>query len=59
MTTGRRLRPYESKLDIDEAIAEVLPQEKDSMIQSLRQDGHKVGMIGDGINDALPSPGLM
>lgn len=40
------------QLDIDEAIAEVLPQEKDSTIQGLQKDGHKVGMIGDGINDA-------
>ena len=55
MLTGDNRKTAEAirkQLDIDEAIAEVLPQEKDSMIQSLRQDGHKVGMIGDGINDA-------
>ncbi len=33
-------------------IAEVLPQEKDKVIQKLQQAGQKVAMIGDGVNDA-------
>ena len=33
-------------------IAEVLPGEKDKVIQNLQAQGHKVAMIGDGINDA-------
>jgi len=33
-------------------IAEVLPEEKDKVIQKLQQQGQKVAMIGDGINDA-------
>ena len=33
-------------------IAEVLPKEKDKVIQKLQQQGQKVAMIGDGINDA-------
>ena len=37
---------------IKEAIAEVLPTEKDACIKSLQEGGHKVAMIGDGINDA-------
>jgi Cu+-exporting ATPase len=41
-----------SRLGIDEAIAEVLPRDKDKKIQELQQEGQKVGMIGDGINDA-------
>lgn len=36
----------------DEVIADVLPQDKDRVIKELMDDGHKVAMIGDGINDA-------
>ncbi len=35
-----------------EVIAEVLPEQKDQVIRQLQQDGHKVAMVGDGINDA-------
>jgi Cu+-exporting ATPase len=37
---------------IDEVIAHVLPQDKAQAIQALQQQGEKVGMVGDGINDA-------
>lgn len=37
---------------IDEVIAEVLPQEKADRIKELQQQGRKVAMAGDGINDA-------
>ncbi len=40
------------QLAIDEVIAEVLPQEKDEVIRKIQSSGKKVGMIGDGINDA-------
>lgn len=39
-------------LGIDEHFAEVLPDQKASKIQSLREEGYKVAMVGDGINDA-------
>ncbi len=39
-------------LEIDEVQAEILPEEKAGRIQSLRQRGRNVMMIGDGINDA-------
>ncbi len=39
-------------LGIDDFQAEVRPEEKHARIQSLKQDGAKVAMAGDGINDA-------
>ena len=41
-----------SEVNIDEIIAEVLPEEKSSKIKELQKSGKKMGMVGDGINDA-------
>jgi Cu+-exporting ATPase len=40
------------KLDIDEVIAEVLPDQKAVMVKRLQGEGRIVAMAGDGINDA-------
>lgn len=40
------------RLDIEEAISEVMPTQKESRIRELQEKGHKVAMVGDGINDA-------
>lgn len=55
MLTGDNKRTAEAvrkRLDIQEAVAEVLPQDKEKKIRELKAKGHKVAMIGDGINDA-------
>lgn len=39
-------------LGIDDVQAEVLPADKAKRIAQLRAEGHRVGMVGDGINDA-------
>lgn len=40
------------ELEIDRVVAEVLPHEKANKIKELQNEGKKVAMVGDGINDA-------
>lgn len=41
-----------NELGLEEAISDVLPTEKEEHIRKLIESGHKVAMVGDGINDA-------
>ena len=55
MLTGDNQRTAEAiqkRMDIPQVIAGVLPEGKEKVIASLQAEGHRVAMIGDGINDA-------
>jgi len=55
MLTGDNLttaRAVGKALDIDEIEAGILPERKSEVVQRLRNEGRRVAMVGDGVNDA-------
>jgi Cu+-exporting ATPase len=55
MVTGDNRKTAQAvaqQLDIDDVVSEVLPSGKRDEIRKLMEEGRKVAMVGDGINDA-------
>ncbi len=55
LLSGDRKRAVEhvgAQLGVDDVIAEVMPEDKLEVVTTLQSQGHRVAMVGDGINDA-------
>ncbi|MGH9025978.1 MAG: heavy metal translocating P-type ATPase [Acidimicrobiia bacterium] len=55
MVTGDRRAPAEqvaAEVGIDRVVSETLPGDKIGIVRSLQEEGHRVAVVGDGVNDA-------
>ena len=55
MLTGDNARTAKAigdKVGVDSVVAEVLPEDKEKEVRRIQEEGAKVAMVGDGINDA-------
>ncbi|WP_326727856.1 heavy metal translocating P-type ATPase [Streptomyces phaeochromogenes] len=60
LATGDREAPARavaSALGIEEVHARCTPDQKASLVRELREDGHRVAVVGDGVNDAAALAG--
>jgi P-type Cu2+ transporter len=49
---GASVNTVAAELGIDEVFAEVLPEDKERHVRELQERGHRVAIVGDGVNDA-------
>ena len=46
-------RPVAESLGIDRCVAEMLPEQKAEVVKEIKEQGHTVAFVGDGINDSV------